>query len=49
MINIVDKKDCCSCNACGDHCPTNPITFKTDVEVFLFKKLITGIQKEIKT
>ena len=32
MIDIRDKKKCCGCNACGDVCPKNAITFATDNE-----------------
>lgn len=32
MIDIRDKKKCCGCNACGDVCPKNAITFTTDNE-----------------
>ena len=32
MINIIDKKDCCGCKACGDICSKDAITFKTDQE-----------------
>jgi acetyltransferase-like isoleucine patch superfamily enzyme/NAD-dependent dihydropyrimidine dehydrogenase PreA subunit len=36
MITITDKVQCCGCNACGDICPKNSITFKSDVEGFLY-------------
>lgn len=36
MINIVDKVDCCGCNACGDICSKKAITFKTDNEGFWY-------------
>lgn len=36
MINITDKVECCGCNACGDICPKNAITFKTDIEGFWY-------------
>lgn len=39
MINIIDKKDCCGCNACGDVCNRNAITFKTDIEGFWYPKV----------
>ena len=32
MIEIKQKEDCCGCNACGDICPKNAITFKIDNE-----------------
>ena len=34
MINIKNKVDCCGCNACGDVCPKDAITFVTDNEGF---------------
>lgn len=36
MINIVNKVDCCGCNACGDICAHNAITYKTDIEGFWY-------------
>jgi coenzyme F420-reducing hydrogenase beta subunit/acetyltransferase-like isoleucine patch superfamily enzyme len=36
MINVVDKKDCCGCNACYDACPQKAISLKTDVEGFWY-------------
>lgn len=36
MIAIVDKKDCCGCNACGDVCAYQAITFETDIEGFWY-------------
>lgn len=39
MINILDKKDCCGCNSCGDVCPMNAITFKTDFEGFWYPEI----------
>lgn len=32
MINIIDKTECCGCQACGDICPYKAITFPTDNE-----------------
>lgn len=32
MIQIVNKVDCCGCNACGDVCPKDAISFKCDNE-----------------
>lgn len=32
MINIENKAQCCGCNACGDICPKNAITYQTDNE-----------------
>lgn len=39
MINIVDKTVCCGCNACGDICPKDAITFKTDLEGFWYPEV----------
>lgn len=39
MIQILDKKDCCGCNACGDICPKDAITFKTDIEGFWYPEV----------
>lgn len=36
MIKIQKKVDCCGCNACGDICGKNAITFKTDNEGFWY-------------
>ncbi len=36
MINVVDKSECCGCNACGDICPKNAISYKTDIEGFWY-------------
>ncbi len=36
MINIINKQDCCGCNACGDICSKNAITFQKDEEGFLY-------------
>lgn len=36
MINIQDKSQCCGCNACGDACAHNAITFETDAEGFWY-------------
>ena len=36
MINIIDKTQCCGCNACGDACGHDAITFKTDIEGFWY-------------
>lgn len=32
MVNIQDKANCCGCQACGDVCPKDAITFKSDEE-----------------
>lgn len=39
MINIQNKVDCCGCNACGDICSKNAITFKTDIEGFWYPEV----------
>ena len=39
MINIQNKVDCCGCNACGDICGKNAITFKTDNEGFWYPEV----------
>lgn len=39
MIEIKDKKDCCGCNACGDICPKDAISFKTDNEGFWYPEV----------
>ena len=39
MINVQNKVDCCGCNACGDICAHNAITFKTDNEGFWYPEV----------
>ena len=39
MINIRNKVDCCGCNACGDVCPKQAITFVTDNEGFWYPEV----------
>ena len=39
MINIQNKVDCCGCNACGDVCSKNAISFKTDYEGFWYPEV----------
>lgn len=39
MIQISDKVNCCGCNACGDICSKNAITFKTDNEGFWYPEV----------
>lgn len=39
MISINNKVDCCGCNACGDVCPKQAISFKTDIEGFWYPKV----------
>lgn len=53
MLNITDKSQCCGCNACGDICPKDAITFKTDIEGFWYpevnkdKCIDCGLCKEV--
>lgn len=39
MIQIKNKVDCCGCNACGDVCAHQAITFKTDIEGFWYPEV----------
>lgn len=39
MIEIKNKVDCCGCNACGDACAHDAITFKTDIEGFWYPEV----------
>lgn len=39
MISIVEKKDCCGCNACGDICPRGAIKFVADNGGFLYPEV----------
>lgn len=39
MIQIQDKVNCCGCNACGDVCPKQAISFKTDNEGFWYPEV----------
>lgn len=39
MIDIKDKVECCGCNACGDVCPKDAITFITDNEGFWYPEI----------
>lgn len=34
MIQVTDKSRCCGCNACGDVCPKDAISFHIDIEGF---------------
>lgn len=38
MINILEKKNCCGCNACMQHCPKHCIMMHGDEEGFLYPK-----------
>lgn len=39
MIHIINKVDCCGCNACGDVCAHHAIFFNTDHEGFWYPKV----------
>lgn len=39
MISVLNKVECCGCNACGDACPKQAITFKTDNEGFWYPEV----------
>lgn len=39
MIQISSKEQCCGCNACGDICPKQAISFETDIEGFWYPKV----------
>ena len=39
MIQINNKVDCCGCNACGDVCSKNAISFVTDGEGFWYPQV----------
>lgn len=39
MIEISNKENCCGCNACGDVCPKDSITFHVDKEGFWYPKV----------
>lgn len=39
MIEIIDKSKCCGCNACGDICPKDAISFHTDIEGFWYPEV----------
>lgn len=39
MIQINSKEQCCGCNACGDICPKQAISFETDIEGFWYPKV----------
>lgn len=36
MINIIDKANCCGCNACTQRCPKQCISMKEDEQGFLY-------------
>ena len=39
MIDVKRKEDCCGCNACGDICPKQAISFVTDEEGFWYPQI----------
>lgn len=39
MIEIKDKVDCCGCQACGDICHAEAISFHTDNEGFWYPQV----------
>ena len=39
LITIERKSDCCGCNACGDICPKQAISFVTDEEGFWYPQI----------
>ena len=39
MIKITHSENCCGCNACGDACAHQAITFKTDNEGILYPEI----------
>lgn len=39
MIHVLRKEDCCGCNACGDVCPKQAISFISDDEGFLYPRV----------
>lgn len=38
-VDKLKKSECCGCNACGDICPKNCITYKTDFEGFWYPEI----------
>ncbi|BEG97878.1 Coenzyme F420 hydrogenase/dehydrogenase, beta subunit C-terminal domain [Bacteroides sedimenti] len=43
MIELVDKKDCCGCNACVSKCPKQCIKMEEDYEGFLYPVIDKGV------
>lgn len=39
MIDIKRREDCCGCNACGDICPKDAISYHTDNEGFWYPQI----------
>ena len=40
MIDKLAKNECCGCNACGDICPNESISFNKDEEGFLYPHIM---------
>lgn len=38
-VDRLEKVDCCGCNACGDVCPVDAISFKNDIEGFWYPEV----------
>ena len=43
MIQINENTQCCGCNACGDICTHNAISYETDQEGFWYPKVDIGL------
>lgn len=43
MISIINKKNCCGCEACVQACPKQCISFKEDAEGFFYPEVNTNI------
>lgn len=43
MINIIDKQNCCGCEACVQACPKQCISFNEDTEGFHYPKVDTSL------
>ena len=39
MIKLIDKADCCGCNACSQICPRQCIVMQEDEQGFLYPKI----------
>lgn len=39
MIQVIEKAKCCGCNACGDACSKQAISFKIDIEGFWYPEV----------
>ena len=47
MVQRTDKPQCCGCNACGDICSHNAISYVTDEEGFWYPKIERNMQRDI--